>query len=297
LVDAVSLIATGTRASVSVLPARSGSNNYAEEELRKRLTSAFIAARQILVFDNISQPIASETLAAALTSEYWSDRLLGRTQEVTLRPRTMFMATGNNLTTSNEISRRCYYVQLESQSSRPWQGRTFRHPELLQYIRTERPALVRALLMLGCAWLRAGSPAPTTRVIGSYEEWCRTIGGILEFAGIHDFLANLQHFYASVDPAEAAWEAFHLSIESAFGAGKFTATQLVERIRTDPSLRETLPGEFAGAMSDQVGDSLRRALGNAFRHKNGTRFGDQNIGIEKGGETRNKVVQWLIRKG
>lgn len=297
LVDLVSLLATGRRASVSVLPARSRSNNYSEEELRKRLTSAFLAGRQILVFDNISQQIDSETLAAALTSEYWSDRILGRSQEVTLRPRTMFIATGSNLTTSNEISRRCYYVQLEARTSRPWQGRTFRHPNLLQYIRLQRPALVRALLTLGCAWLRAGSPPPTTRVIGSYEEWCTTVGGILEFAGIPGFLGNLQQFYAKVDPTEAAWESFYLSIESAFAGAKFTAAQLADRIRTNRALREALPEEFADALSDGIGDGLQRGLGNAFRHKSGTRFGDQNIRIEKAGESRNKVVEWVIRKG
>jgi hypothetical protein len=41
-----------------------------------------------------------------------------------------------------------------------------------------------------------------------FEEWCRIVGGILEFAGISGFLGNLDELYRQSDPTVAAWEAF-----------------------------------------------------------------------------------------
>jgi hypothetical protein len=145
--------------------------------------------------------------------------------------------------------------------------------------------------------LRAGSPAPTTPVVGSFESWSTILAGILEFAGIVGFLGNRQEFYSKVDPTEAEWEAFYLGICSVFAERKFTALQLADRIRSDSDLREVLPEEFIDAFSDRMGGSLQRALGNAFRKKAGTRFGDENIRIDRAGETRNKVAEWVIRKG
>jgi hypothetical protein len=297
LVDVLSLIATGSRANMSPMPANSGHNNYAEEEMRKRLTSAFAAGRALLVWDNVKQIIDSPNLASALTCEYWSDRILGHTRELNVRPRTVFVATGNNMSVSNEIARRCYWVRMESATSQPWMGRTFRHPKLLHYVRTKRAELLRALLILGSAWLKRGSPEPDTPIIGSFEDWCTVIGGILQNAGIQGFLGNLEEFHAKANPTEVSWESFFLLVDSVFSGKKFTAFELAGRVRTSEGLREVLPNEFSEALADQTGDSLQRALGNAFREKVDMRFGPDNIRVEKGGVTRNKVIEWVIRRG
>ena len=44
--------------------------------------------------------------------------------------------------------------------------------------------------------------------MGSYENWARIIGGILDAAGIESFLANAAEFYEQSDVESAVWRAF-----------------------------------------------------------------------------------------
>lgn len=71
-------------------------------------------------------------------------------------------------------------------------------------MRSNRGRLLSGSLTLARAWFVAGCPKPTSPIIGSFEEWCRIVGGILEFAGISGFLGNLDELYKESDPTPNA---------------------------------------------------------------------------------------------
>jgi len=70
-----------------------------EDEWRKKITAILLAAAPLVLLDNIpdNSTIDSSCLAAALTSQEWSDRLLGKSENIRLPSRTVWVATGNNL--------------------------------------------------------------------------------------------------------------------------------------------------------------------------------------------------------
>jgi len=57
-----------------------------------------------------------------------------------------------------------------------------------------------AALTLAKAWMAAGCPEPKgITPMGSFEEYSRVIGGILQVAGVKGFLDNADEFYESSD--------------------------------------------------------------------------------------------------
>jgi hypothetical protein len=77
--------------------------------------------------------------------------------------------------------------------------------------------LITALLTMARAWYVAGCPKPNTPKLGSFESWCDTIGGILQFAGITDFLGNQEKMYELSDVEGQEWEMFLLAWQERYG--------------------------------------------------------------------------------
>ena len=121
MIDAISVIATGYRASVMV----EGSD---DEEWRKRLTAKLRQIPSLVLIDNLRRPLNSAALAAALTAPYWEDRVL-RVSEITRLPiRCIWIATGNNPEFSGEMARRLVRIRLDARIDKPWRRSGFRNP-------------------------------------------------------------------------------------------------------------------------------------------------------------------------
>jgi hypothetical protein len=175
-----------------------------DEEFRKKITATLMSGTTLLVLDNVDGPLLAGSLAAALTAETWSDRILGQSLMVTLPQHVTWVATGNNLQLGGDLARGCYWIRLDAHTSRPWQRTGFRHPDLLGWISAQRGDLVHALLTLSQAWYTAGQPDAPTPILGSFEAWTRTIGGILHHVGVPGFLANLGDLYAQVEDGDSS---------------------------------------------------------------------------------------------
>ena len=178
-----------------------------DDELRKRLTSQLKEGRAVILLDNVND-LSSGTLAAALTALTWDDRVLGKTEMLSLAVRCAWVTTANNPTMSTEIARRCVRIRLDPKRDRPWQREGFRHPNLRGWVTDHRGELVWAALTLVQAWLSASRPDTTAKPLGSYERWTSIIGGILEHAGMPGFLSNLNEFYEAADLEGAMWRQF-----------------------------------------------------------------------------------------
>ncbi len=177
------------------------------DEWRKKITAALVSDCPAILWGNVAHRLDSEHLAAVLTDTLWRDRQLGHTRELLLPNRAVWTATGNNLAFSRELTRRVVWIRLDARMETPEQRSNFRHPDLLRHVRDHRAALVHAALILVRAWLAAGRPGGR-QTMGSFENYVRIMGGILEVAGISGFLANADELRTRADGESTEWRAF-----------------------------------------------------------------------------------------
>ena len=190
----------------------------------------------LILIDNLREQLDSSALAAALTAPFWEDRILGQSEMTRLPIRCAWVATGNNPTFSNEMARRLVRIRLDAHTDQPWRRDSFRHPDLMVWVRANRGRLVAACLTLCQAWIVAGRPRGG-RSIGSYEIWAQTLGGVLEVAGIEGFLGNLDEMMAASDSEGGAWRAFVQTWWDRFGTAEVSASDLFGHARiADPPL-------------------------------------------------------------
>jgi len=151
--------------------------------------------------------LASPSLASMITSANWSDRLLYTNEKVSLPNRAVWLMTGNNPKVSMELARRCIRIRIDPKVDRPYLRDGFKHDPFMPWVKENRMALARAVLVLVRAWLTAGRPRSSRR-LGSFEQWTDVIGGILETAGIPGFLGNLHELYETADVEGETWREF-----------------------------------------------------------------------------------------
>ncbi len=256
MVDAIATVLTGVGASVMT-------EGRDDEEWRKRVTAKLRQIPSIVLIDNLRHPLDSSALAAALTAPFWEDRILGASEMTRLPIRCVWIATGNNPEFSNEMARRIVRIRLDARIDQPWRREGFRHPDLITWVRANRPRLVAACLTLCQAWIAAGRPHGT-RMIGSYETWSRVLGGVLEVAGIDGFLSNLDEMLAAADGEGAVWRSFVGAWWARFGTAEVGTGDLFEVAQAcEPPLplgtggersQRTRLGKALGRMRDRVFD-------------------------------------------
>ncbi|MCZ6689947.1 MAG: hypothetical protein O7H41_10120 [Planctomycetota bacterium] len=267
IAQVVSIIATGQLPAILT-------EGHSEDEWRKRLTSVLLEGAEILTVDNLRDKLDSPALAGILTSSRYQDRILGGSTMAHLSVRCVFIATGNNPSVSNEISRRCVSIRIDPKVAQPWlrKDEEFVHPKLVAWAQKNRGRLVTALLTLIRAWVAAGHPTGTLS-LGSFESWSDVIGGILKFAGIEGFLANRERFYGRADRDTAAWEAFIAAWWEKHGANPVGVKDLFE-LENDFEL-----GRGNGkSQKTKLGTFLRGAVDRRFTLEDGLRVKVENAG-------------------
>jgi hypothetical protein len=157
-----------------------------EDEWRKRITSAMGEAPDAFLIDNATA-LDSAQLAKLLTDDIWEDRRLGGNEQVRYPVRCTFGATLNNPILSREMLGRSLRIRLDAQTAHPEQRKKFRHPNLVEYARENRAALVGALVTLARAAPESDPDAP---VLGGYEAFCRRMSATLKAIGIEGLLGD-----------------------------------------------------------------------------------------------------------
>ena len=154
LVELAAIAATGRAAALMTAPSD-------DAEWRKKLTSLLMDGAAFISIDNVEGRLASPSLAAVLTSTTWRDRVLGRSETVSLdMAATSWAATGNNVQLGGDLPRRAIWIRMDAQAVRPWQRAEFRHPDLLGYALENRGRIVAAAMILARAWIAAGHQGP-----------------------------------------------------------------------------------------------------------------------------------------
>jgi Bifunctional DNA primase/polymerase, N-terminal len=199
-----------------------------EDEMRKRLTSFLLPSPSLILLDNLHGRLESPALAAILTcGGLWDDRLLGKTQVVTVPVRSTFVVTGNNPALSNEIAGRSVLIRLDPKVEDPSARTGFRHPRLEVWTLEHRGRLLWAALTLGQAWIAAGRPLADV-AFGGFDEWAAVLGGVLKVAGVPTFLGNRQTLFDQADEENAEVRAFLADWWEQHGAGDVAVKELLD---------------------------------------------------------------------
>ena len=206
-----------------------------DEEVRKRLTSSLMRHPRVLVVDNLVGKFDSPNLASLLTTDVWNDRLLSRSEMVTLPMRAVVVATGVNIRVSGDLSRRTVMLQLVPTDERPWNREFPFDPK--DYVREHRGELVRALIVLIRNWIAAGRPTWNGRRLGSFEPWCEIIGGILALAGMGDFLADWDTADSAANQELEELAVFYQAFANTFQSRGVTSAEFVSQVKTPDSSR------------------------------------------------------------
>jgi hypothetical protein len=278
-----------------------------EEEWRKQITSLLIADRLVIVIDNVERTLCSGHLAAVLTTSEWADRLLGKSEVLHLHSRAIWIATGNNIRLGGDISRRAYWIRLNANLAKPWMrdSREFKR-ELPSWAVAHRSEIVAALLTMARAWIKGGRPAWSGCPLGSYEAWSRTVGGILEYCNLKNFLSNLEALYEQVDDEPAQWAVFFGAVFEVFGENNYFSTKaLLEHVSGESghlfgsdnnnSIKSALP-ESLGEPNDK---GFSRRLGLAMRKRKDQIFetGEGFIQLREGlPDSHRKKPQWQLTR-
>jgi hypothetical protein len=287
LAKVIAMIPTGRPAAMMAAPDN-------DEEWRKRITATLLSGATVITIDNLEGALSSASLANALTAEVWQDRILGRNETVEISQRCTWMATGNNIRLGGDIQRRCYKIRLDAKSWTPWLGREFRHPNLLQWVTENRGRLVAALLVLARSWVAAGRPSGAGPLLGSFEEWCMVVGGILKYAGIEGFLGNLSSLYETADEESQEWAEFLADLQAKYRQ-PFTTAEVARDLPNNLNLASTLPSELWDdyAKRNRDGVSFTRTLGKAFAKRAGRRHGPNEYHLETAGNRQNAKL-WMV---
>ncbi|MEZ6072256.1 MAG: hypothetical protein R3C10_18855 [Pirellulales bacterium] len=229
LVTALGTIAVGAVSSESI-PSREN-----DDEWRKKITSILLAASPFVLLDNIpdNTTIDSPSLAAALTTQAWSDRLLGRNNAIRLPARAVWAATGNNLRVAGDMPRRSYSIRLDANAERPWERTGFKIRGLERHVRSRRGDLLSAALTIVRGWYINGQPKAGVPTLGSFDEWAETVGSVIAFAGVDGFLGNLEQTQVVQDEDTQQWSAFFEAWWDTFRGAGVIADDLCKRLIED----------------------------------------------------------------
>ncbi len=152
------------------------------EELRKKITSALIGGIKRLHFSNNKGFINNAVFESLITNKNYSDRLLGRNENITMDNELYLSLSGNSgITYTADLANRCRFIRLLLDIEDA-NKREFENPNLHEWVFENREILLSSFYSLVRNWVDEGSPKGTI-TFTSFPEWASICGGIMETAG------------------------------------------------------------------------------------------------------------------
>jgi len=156
------------------------------EEMRKKITSIAIAGDRVIHLDNLEGQFGNDALDRALTTTRWKDRILGKSQQVDLPLIPVWFGTGNNVAVAADTTRRIIHIRLDVLDEKPEERTGFKHPELIRWVRENRPRLLTCALTILRAFCKEGMPHQPVSAFGSFEGWSRWVRETVVWLGLPD---------------------------------------------------------------------------------------------------------------
>lgn len=277
-----------------------------EDEWRKVMLTLAIDGTPLVLLDNLSGSIGSDTLAAALTAREWEGRILGATQRIRAPLTTTFLATGNNLGFKRTLARRVIPVDLDARVEAPEDRSGFRYPDLLRHAREHRAEYVVAALTILRGFHLAGRPPHGQPRVGSYEDWDDLIRSAVVWAGWDDPASTepekgrgRMRSQADDDAAEAG-ELLAVLLQTYEDGRWWTAREVIEVANGGEhgTLIERREGRVLQAVLDAVaphrgGPATVASLGYKLRSMQGRPVGGLRLDTQ---QTKGRAARWCVRR-
>jgi hypothetical protein len=253
LADVVALIVTGRPASVM-------SQGPDENEDKKRMLPILSEGDPVAVIDNIERPFGSAALCSILTQPSWRDRVLGKSQTLSVpTTNTTWLATGNNIIFTGDITTRVVVCDLDPRCERP-EERKF-DINLNEYIPQHRQELVVAGLTVLRAYHVAGRPDMQLPVFGRFEEWSNWVRSALVWLGLSDPCETRSRL-EDADPVRAELTGLLAALHGQFAESQFQVADVLDAIDNNRALHEAVTPILATAAQ---GQSRGQCLGHWFQ--------------------------------
>ena len=284
LADLAGIVAYGRPMARKTMP-------RTDEETGKVITATAIESKPAVLLDNASATVGCSALDAALTSETWNDRILGKSETTGELPwRTVLITTGNNLSFAADTARRVVLCSLDCDHEAPEDRTGFKHNNVELFAKDDRARLVAACLTILRAFVVAGKPYNGNR-LGSFESWSETICGAVVATGLPNPLETVS-VVREQDSSGAVFRGLLDGLAEVTGKDGLTAKQIHDGIKSidgdnPKSEFETLRDVF-GSITDKL---TGRRIGNEFKKYIGRVSGGRRIAKAPG---RSGVVRWTV---
>lgn len=224
------------------------SYSHEEEEMRKKITSIALAGDRVVLLDNLEGKFGNAALDRLLTCVSWHDRILGRSERVDIPISTVWLGTGNNVVVAADTARRVVQIRLDILDEHPEDRTKFVHPDLLEWVGTNRPRLLAAAYTILRAYIIFDRPDQKLRPMGSFEGWSRLIRSAVRWVGMADPCAGRDRLVLYSDSSTEvhqalveAWREYDPQAE-----GLVIAQVVTDLYPSDPASRN--PDHAAAAM-------------------------------------------------
>jgi hypothetical protein len=273
LATVIAIVSTGREAE-AIAEANS------DEEWRKRITALLAEAPTFILLDNLNRVLDVGALASVLTTRIWRDRLLGVSKTATLPNSSIWMASGNNARLSREMIRRTVWCRLDAKLDAPWERQGFRHADLIAWTKSQRGQLIGAALTLVQAWIAAGQPLGK-QMLGMFESWAQTMGGILDVAGVPGLLSNSLQFRATHADKVSEWRAFVMCWWHEYGEQTVGVEKLFRLVTEQVLLDSVLDDKGERSQRIKLGVALGKAIDRVLGDYRVERGEDDNKGRQQ----------------
>lgn len=282
-----------------------------EDELRKRIFAAAREGRGVMVIDNVAGHLDSMSLCAFLTSEHYSDRVLGQSQNLRFPNVSLVLLNGNNPRVVGDLNRRVLRCRIDPQMERP-DKRSFPF-DPVAHVRANRLEMVEAAVTLIRACMQHGGVAVEGRT-ASFECWSDLVRQTVVWAGglgvlkLADPVDSIDTGFA-LDPETQKLAALLDAWHSVFGDQRAFAADAIRRGRKtslasfgvevvgDSDDKREAEERLYDAMYEiagERGEINSRRLGRWIEGKAGRIVGGR--WFERDGE-RGGVALWKVRDG
>ncbi len=177
----------------------------------------------MLAWDNVPNgaSISCPTIEKALTSSTITDRVLGRSEQITVPATTVQFFTGNNILPRGDMISRSYTIRLNIDRPDP-ENREFRHQDPFGWTIKHRAAILRALYTLLIWNLRSrAEERPKTR----FKRWWTLCGAPIEAVAGVDFNEILRA-HESNDAEVTGMVVLYRGLRKTFRESLFTASEV-----------------------------------------------------------------------
>lgn len=228
------------------------------DELSKTVSSYIGDDARVVIFDNIKSKIDSPDLESVITSRKSSFRAMRKHSTTKLASNTTWYFTVNGAHVSPDMTRRCIVVSLDTDRFPvKWTG------TMPSYSKSHEAALVTLMCSLIESWRDAGR-RPGSVVHDGFEEWSRTVSGVLEHVGITGMWEAREAVLDDAITSDVEDEAEYLKrLAAVMGGRELTGAQLWNDLDSTFDADARVLRDWFGK-SSAVGANLRKIKGRKF---------------------------------